>query len=399
MSFGPGNREKAKIIKCLMAFANTQDGGSILVGVSEASGKFVSSGLTDRQADSFDQSKVGDFARRHCSELPDFVVHRSEIDGNLLVLIEIQGFREDPVLATKDVFDDDEKQILREGALYIRTDDAKCEEPKTAAELRRLIRLAVRKQGDVLIGQIRDLVGSQVAVLDSPSGGPVSEELSTAEDFCEENSVPATESFWQFAIWPADYEAERWTRDELRDARRDAEVALRGWYVPHIDNENDKNFEHGIQSWTNWGQYFEAHRLYKSGLAVWRRRMWEDFAIDKETLSYVSAIWSVTEQVLFMSRYAEVLFEDGDVVLDWTISGLKGRHLRSDSGSGVHLSLDYMTEAIQLRRSLSTSVADLRGGWREIATDWTQELMELFQFQVGRDVLHDWQTKLIERKF
>ena len=59
MSFGPGNREKAKIIKCLMAFANTQDGGSILVGVSEASGKFVSSGLTDRQADSFDQSKVG----------------------------------------------------------------------------------------------------------------------------------------------------------------------------------------------------------------------------------------------------------------------------------------------------------------------------------------------------
>lgn len=373
--------------------------GSILVGVREESGKFIPDGLTSSQADSFDQSIIGDFARNHCSELPDFSVHRVELDGDLLVLIEIREFKEEPILCTRDVQDADNNPILRNGAMYIRTDDAKCEEPKSSKEMRRVIRLAVRKQGDDLIGQIRDLVGSTVSAGEAPSDGPFAEEISKAEEFFESRSVPDSESIWQFSISPTNHEVERWTRAELREARQDTQVALRGWYVPHIDNEHDNNFDLGVQSWTNWDRYFEAHRLYRSGLAIWRRRFWEDSIYDKETLSYVSAIWSVTEQVLFMSRFAETLYKEGDVIVNWRMSQLEGRHLRTDPGSGVFLSLDYMTEAEQLRRSLTTSVADLRGGWRDIATDWTQELMELFQFSVGRDVVHDWQSKLLEKRF
>jgi hypothetical protein len=405
MEFGPDRPLKAKVVKCLMAFANSQDGGSMLIGVKEDAGKFVPDGLTPEQADSFDQSKIGDFARTLCSELPDFIVYRAEVGGALLVLIEIREFREEPILATKDVSDGD-KPIMRRGALYIRTEDAKCEEPKSDKEMRRLIRLAVRKQGDALIGQIRELVGSRAASVEPPDSGLFAAELSETEAFFLEHSLPPTGAFWQFSLRPLGYEPERWPREKLREARQEAQVSLRGWNVPHIGRENDENFEGGVQSWTEWQRYIEAHRLYRSGLVFWRRRLWEDSAMDwhdssmdESSLSYVSAIWSTTEHLLFMSRYAELLFGEGEVLLDWTVSGLAGRHLRTERGSGVHLSLDYQTQAKQLHRSLTTSVADLRGGWRDIATDWTLELLELFQFQAGRVVIQDWQTKLIERKF
>jgi len=49
MAFAP-NEVKGKLLKCIMAFANTRDGGHILIGVEQKGVRFEPTGATEQQA-------------------------------------------------------------------------------------------------------------------------------------------------------------------------------------------------------------------------------------------------------------------------------------------------------------------------------------------------------------
>jgi schlafen family protein len=60
MAWAGSKAERAELIRDLMCFSNTPDGGYILVGVDEGAAGWVLTGLTPDQAETFDPTKIGD---------------------------------------------------------------------------------------------------------------------------------------------------------------------------------------------------------------------------------------------------------------------------------------------------------------------------------------------------
>jgi hypothetical protein len=399
-SFGPGKAEKGEFVKDLIAFANARDGGSILVGVDLRDGLYRPTGVTSEQAASFDTTDIGDFARRYCSVLPQYSVHLVDVDGATIVLVRVGEFSAQPIVCTRDLHESKGRTlVLRAGSVYVRTSDAKSAPIMSAEEMQGLLDVAIQKRGDGLLQQIRELAGSP-AVAPAPSEPPEQfmAEVSGSEELFDNEDL--TGGFWQVAIFPAVYDENRIAAfNRLREIRRESVVSIRGWDFPHVDRVQDLRFEDGLQSVTHGSRYHEAHRMYRSGLFVWRRRFGEDYVEQfKGVLSYVSTIYSFTEWFIFASRYASLVVDGGDVFVRIGADGLSGRRLVADPGSSVILSEGYETAAKQFRLSQRLPLAELRGAHVELARDVLRPFFELFGADIAADVIGEWQEKFIDQR-
>jgi hypothetical protein len=64
------------------------------------------------------------------------------------------------------------------------------------------------------------------------------------------------------------------------------------------------------------------HRFYRSGLFVWRRTLAEDSSEQfKGSISYVSAIYSLTEFFIFANRYAPLVADEEDLSMRIDLTG------------------------------------------------------------------------------
>ena len=89
-----GAETSAGLAKDIAAFANSRDGGIVVIGKEEiSSGKFVWNGVTEEQAKSFETTKVGDWINRYFSPPIRLVCYRQEYDGKTFVVITVAESR------------------------------------------------------------------------------------------------------------------------------------------------------------------------------------------------------------------------------------------------------------------------------------------------------------------
>jgi hypothetical protein len=402
MSFAAADKaDRCDIVKDLIAMSNVRDGGSILIGVEQVGGKFVPRGVTKEQAATFDITKIGDFARNYCSVLPTVTSHVVEIDGMDLVLLQVAEFGEEPIVCIKDMNKPGSTTefILRKGSIYVRTSDARSVAIDSSESMRALLDLAVQKRGESLIGQIQRLVGapigSEVAV-----GDPLdayASDLVSCEEFFKRESIATPH--WFFELAPPPHRASRInTQGRLREIVQDSEVALRGWNFPHSDREHFSPFESGRESVTHWGMHHEAFRAFKNGLFVWRQELREDHSEQhSQSVSYVSAMYTIMEFFVFADRYVALLSDVERVTLRLGINGLRGRRLHADAN--VQFWQEYTTTADRFEQVYDVSVAELRAGIQELAARAAKQLFDLFDADVSIETIEEWQTKFLERRF
>lgn len=145
---------KAKFARHVMALANTR-GGYIVVGVGEdANGNpLLHTGLTERQARSFDPSTVGQTVNRYADPAVDFDIVRPEIDGVRYAVFVVKRFDDLPHVCC-DACDIE----LQRGVFYIRTTDARSRAAFRASEMHDLIQRALRNQRQALGRLIRGVL-------------------------------------------------------------------------------------------------------------------------------------------------------------------------------------------------------------------------------------------------
>src|SRR6266404_5107622 len=141
--------EKAELIKDVLAMANTQDGGRIIFGVRN--GDFEPIGLTDEDFQSFDVTPFTDFLNRYADPSFHCRVHKFVIKGKKFVAIEVPEFDAVPIICKTDAHDTNNRQVLKRGAVYIRTNRAASEIVPDAETMRDLMNRAVVKRGDELL--------------------------------------------------------------------------------------------------------------------------------------------------------------------------------------------------------------------------------------------------------
>ena len=137
--------------------SNRKDGGYLLIGVEDGTLKPV--GLTDDQVATWDAARVNTALAPYAAPRPMVQVIRGSLDdGTVLLALRVAAFEEQPLVCTKSVLDDRGRPILREGALYIRTEGTETREVSTEAEMRELLSRAYVKRAERLLYDIKALI-------------------------------------------------------------------------------------------------------------------------------------------------------------------------------------------------------------------------------------------------
>lgn len=154
----PGDRRAwAKLAKHVIGLSNRKDGGYLLIGVEDGTLKPL--GLTPGQVTTWDAAKVNAALKAYAAPRPVIQVIRGSLeDGTVLLALRVAPFEEQPLVCTRSVADDQGKTILREGALYIRTEGTETREVSTEAEMRELLSRAYVKRAERLLYDIKALI-------------------------------------------------------------------------------------------------------------------------------------------------------------------------------------------------------------------------------------------------
>jgi hypothetical protein len=212
---------------------------------------------------------------------------------------------------------------------------------------------------------------------------------------------------FEIVAYPTFYNARRIASiPAAADAVRTNEVMLRGWNFPHTDKAKSGPFSDGFQSGTVRGQYIEGYRIYQSGLFVWKRAYWEDAENHKSKegrplLSFISAIWSFTEFLLFLSRLYEQIAPDATVRIVITLRGCEGRQLAAMDPMVVFFLSDYyIAQDDVIRREREVQVAELRASHLTLAADMVKHVLHVFGWlDVTDETIAHWQQRLLKRQF
>lgn len=399
--------DKTEIVKDILAMANTQDGGKIVFGVRDSNFEFV--GLNEDDYHSFDQTKVNDFLHKYSDPKHSCQVVKQLVDQKRVVVLDVPEFSDVPVICKKDAHSskDGARLILAQGQLYIRTDKASTQVIPGAQEMRELLGRALTKKGDELLHNIKRLIKGKPARTSDESKAEYEAETVEAEQFFLEKLGSDLENYgyWEVLAYPVEHAENRIALSEIKDLIKNSEVHLRGWDFPHTDTHGGtSNFNKGRQSVITWERYREAYRAYTSGLFIWNRVTWEDLMSEASkgspSLSFISAIYSVTEFFLFLKRYYEKVSPDDDLAIFIKLTRTAGRSLVSLDDGSAPLPPWYKCDEEQIVLAKTVKVVDLMASSIELANQTIREIFSIFNWDdVQEKVVADWQTKLIERRF
>ena len=118
---------------------------------------------------------------------------------------------------------------------------------------------------------------------------------------------------------------------------------------------------------------------------------------DKKCLSFISAIYSLTEFLLFISRAYEDLDNVESLHLGITLTGCKQRQLASFEGL-VHLPDWYVSQDDVITWERDIQLIELRASYKDIACEIAMRIFHVFNWNdVSENMVAGWQDKLLSR--
>jgi hypothetical protein len=149
-----GKLELARDVVCL---AN-RTGGYLIIGVSDDGGRFEPTGMADDDAMP-DATQLGVTLQRYFDPPPEMEVRELRIDDKRFGVIAVREFSRLPHVCTTIGNDENNRPVLRAGAIYRRTDAMQCAQIDSAIGIQGLIESSVTKTGAALAALIPQPTG------------------------------------------------------------------------------------------------------------------------------------------------------------------------------------------------------------------------------------------------
>lgn len=142
---------KDKITRSVLAMSNIQDGGAIVIGVEQQGQSFILNGMTQEQLDTFSDDSLSPYVNKYADPSAQLRVSPVSYTERLFVVIEVDEFREVPLVCKRDG-----TRWLRRGALYTRSwGKVESCEISTHEDMRELIEIATGKQFRNLLARVQ----------------------------------------------------------------------------------------------------------------------------------------------------------------------------------------------------------------------------------------------------
>lgn len=135
----------AKVIRCILGMANIRDGGYVIIGVEDKKTEIL--GLTDHHIKTWNYDDLTDSLNKYADPSVKISTEEHMINEKKLIVIQVYEFDDLPVICKKDFNGNDNKPILRQGALYTRPrGKPETKEIGTQEDMRDLLELATEKR-------------------------------------------------------------------------------------------------------------------------------------------------------------------------------------------------------------------------------------------------------------
>ena len=156
--------ETLGIVKDIMGCSNTQDGGTIIIGLDNTTFDFSS--VSGNWWNSFDITKVMDVVNKYCQPPVNVsITVKPSIEHNgrngPLVILQISEFDIAPIICVRSGITSGQRVIFNPAQIFIRTNRGATEPISNPDDLRDLIHRATIKNGDNLLRSIRALLKGQ----------------------------------------------------------------------------------------------------------------------------------------------------------------------------------------------------------------------------------------------
>jgi len=137
---------KVRLIRAIGAFANTDEGGFILIGISNDQ---KITGLQDDVYNLFDQTPVHNIVNKYLSPPPFIQVRKHEREGKNLVIIEVQPFKEFPSIVRESATFGSDKLVA--GSILFRNAAAESAVLTAESDIRKLCDIIVKRRASTFI--------------------------------------------------------------------------------------------------------------------------------------------------------------------------------------------------------------------------------------------------------
>ena len=384
----------ASLAKNIASFANSKDGGVLVIGKSEIGpGTFEFTGLTDEQADSFETTKVARWVNIRFSPAIDIICHQHEYESKRYVVITIGEFADIPILCTKSFQDpsNSKKHILRERTLYIRNSNAESAPLETVEELRTLIGLATSKRANEMLSTFEAMLKGKPLVAPKADRDLFDDELSDIEKGLGQSySDQLLRGAWRLVVRPGSYVADRWDDPEqLETIIRNRSVSLRNEFPAsrrgtHMREWGICNDTYG-ETWTlaRSGQflcirpYWENQQKYECS---WRDMQGNPVEPSLEPgmwLDFKPNIFSMTEMFMFVTRLIQEFDSGEQVQIHLQATSLVGRKLvTTDFNLNLRDPEECRAHVFDFKKDLP--VEELRAEWEVICAEAMKRFVDLF---------------------
>jgi hypothetical protein len=247
-------------------------------------------------------------------------------------------------------------------------------------DVRTLIGLATRKQGDQLIASFEAILKGRSLATASVDNPYKKEREEVEDDLNQELGGAVTAGAWWFSFHAMDYVAERWKDLEALGRLVDKHsVVLRNQFPPAIQFGKPA-YRHGVGN----SVFGTSFCMTRSGLFVSCRLFRED-SIPLETqgepnplwLSFRRNIFVLTEFFLFLSRFATEFGPGVEIEYDVSAEPLRNR-IMVERSFEINLCDSDPCRINSFQRLGRSSVEDLRSGWIDVCVEFTAKFLELF---------------------
>lgn len=411
-----GHVESAGLAKDIAAFANSRDGGVVVLGKSEVeSGKFNLVGLTNEQASSFETTNVANWINSRFGPPIRLVCHRHEYRGLTFVVITVSEFEDIPHICTRSFQDPEnpKKHLLREGCLYVRGPNSESAPISGVEQLRTLVGLATAKRGQEMLSHFESMLKGRSLI-----PAPNDEELFQKErERIQEGLTPkfqqaVSDGAWVLDVHPGSYDAERWPDSQrLEEIIRRRAIRLREEFPPHYRGTHMR--EWGICNdmygdlWTlacsgqflYVREFWENRQTYKCG---WRNADGNPSEPDIEPggwINFKPSMVSIVEMLMFAARFVEEYPTGESIHVVLRATNLSNRKLAT-TDFNINLSHAEQCRARVFKMSKHIQVEEFRAEWEKIAAQTMKRFVDLFPGpQVSIETMLDWIRKFKNRQF
>ena len=364
--------QKHNITRAALALSNTENGGYIIIGVSDPKNSHMDiSGMTKDIADGYTIDFVSEFINKYADPNISIELKHFTIDDKHIVVIQVYEFESIPIICKKQYLD-----TLILGALYNRPlRKIESSSVSTTTDMRQVIEMSVKKN-----------LKNYVEVIEEVFPNVFSDKFkksiqNTQFKLNEKYKIISEKGYWEIIARPVKYPEIKLNTLQLKTILTESQYNHPDWAYPglNFDLDDIRPMSNGVEYYLDHYSHKEFFQYYDSGLFVGYFGLLEDHQeLEKcDELHVIKIIGMLTMLYGFISKLSGYEIYDEKIYFEINLHNQKNRKLYFTNLNYGRYSDPLHDESITIPPLVKTKL-DLELNSDELIIEHAMQIMEKF---------------------